>query len=54
MLGRLLLYGEGGVPQNAREAAAWFDKAAAAGLAAAQYELARLYDFGTGIPGDAA
>jgi len=43
-------YAEGrGVPQNAQEAATWFERAAKAGLAPAQFRLGGMYEKGIGV-----
>ncbi len=49
-LGTLLLNNE--TPQSYREAASWFERAAEAGLADSQYNLALLYEHGLGIEQD--
>ncbi len=50
-LGLLYLRGQG-VEQSDAEAARWIRLAADQGLASAQYELARMYEQGRGVPGD--
>jgi TPR repeat protein len=51
-----LAYGNGdrGLPKDPVQAAAWYQKAAEQGDATAQFQLAGLYDFGTGVPTDKA
>jgi localization factor PodJL len=46
--------GRGGVPRDLASAARWFEKAAAQGLAPAQFRLGALYEKGLGLPRDAA
>lgn len=51
MVGLMHENGEG-MAKSAKEAAAWYLKAAEAGFASAQYRLGRLYETGTGVPED--
>ncbi len=51
-LGFLYISGEEGVDQDPTEARAWFERAAAQGLADAQFNLALIYANGDGVPAD--
>ena len=51
-LGFLYISGEEGVDKDPVEARAWFERAAAQGLADAQFNLALIYANGDGVPAD--
>jgi localization factor PodJL len=51
-LGARYAEGRGGIPQNVFEAAKWFQRAADAGFAPAQFRLASLHEKGEGIAKD--
>lgn len=52
VIGTRYLNGESGAPQDFAKAAYWYGKAAAQGLAPAQYRLATLYERGKGVAKD--
>lgn len=54
ILAGMYLRGEGGLPQDARQAAAWLEKAAMQGNSYAEMELGDLYEQGQGVSKDAA
>ncbi len=51
-LGRIYLGGQG-APTDTRNAASWYEKAAAKGHAGAQFQLANMLGSGVGVPADA-